>query len=407
MIIFNRQSSPTGFDTEPAKPEPKIEIRLTDYTLEFIDKFSSNKAFFDKSTDPTVKVSDVLASIAHIYERIRNIIEYKSEHVLRRNAIERMLKRLLGERPSHDTSRLAYVLIRELIWAKYFPNDTIPRSKVKQVAVIINKYLFLLGLLLDQGTVISGNQLRDWVWGLASCEIEETLDPSVREAYVMLMFAWVKHYFIWQSDKLSQQEKDTQVYLAIHRALAKSDEPIMRYHLLVQKYPAWSQSQKQTVSELAQNFTTIHQAIEKYLNYPDRFKLYRLLKKHIAPFEVFKTLVMQKGNQIKPVLENQEQFTQSVSNICQNKYAQIQKKVTRGIVRSIIYIFLTKVLFALLIEVPYELYRIGQLTILPLTINIIVPPGMMLLIGLTIKIPGEANTYRIINKLKTIVYTNN
>ena len=51
----------------------------------------------------TIRVSETLGAIAYLYERIRNIVEYKNEQVLRRNAIERILKRLLWERATRDS----------------------------------------------------------------------------------------------------------------------------------------------------------------------------------------------------------------------------------------------------------------------------------------------------------------
>ena len=50
------------------------------------------------------------------------------------------------------------------------------------------------------------------------------------------------------------------------------------------------------------------------------------------------------------------------------------------------------------------MYRFGTLTYLPLAINVVVPPVMMYLFGLTIRAPGTANTERILSRLKSIVY---
>jgi len=59
-----------------------------------------------------------------------------------------------------------------------------------------------------------------------------------------------------------------------------------------------------------------------------------------------------------------------------------------------------------LLEAPYELFRFQSIRFVPLAINISVPPLMMALIGLAIRVPREENTRRIFNKLKTIVYLN-
>jgi len=254
-------------------------------------------------------------------------------------------------------------------------------------------------------TGVTSGKLRPWVWGIASCEIEEAVDPSNREPYVILMYTWFRQYFIWRDD-VSEHEKEIQIYLAIHRALAKSDEEIMRYHLLVKEFPDWLAGKTETLDALAGRFHSVYTEIEKHLSFPHKDKLFRIIQKQVAAFEIFKQLVKEVGSKTQATLEDPNTFEGKVRAICQTKYDQIQQKVNRGIVRSILYIFVTKVMLALLIEIPYELYRFGGLNYLPLGINVIVPPGMMWLIGLTIRAPDAANTERIIAKLKTVVYQN-
>lgn len=406
VTLFAKPESNKSLTTTPPTQEADIVsqlLPLSSYSETFLQELDKMAKVYSHGGD-TVRVSEVLGSIAHLYERIRNVVEYKGEHVLRRNAIERILKRLLWEHAGHDTERIAAILIRELIWARYVPNDAFPKSKVKEIAQIVGKYLFFIGLLTEKGVAISGNKLREWIWGVASCEIEEVIDPANREPYVELMYAWFTQYFTWQDEALSMHEKELQIYLAIHRALTKSDDEIMRYHLLLKEYPQWGLADDKVVRVAAGNFFRIYEEVEKHLDYSDRYSLFRIIKRHTAPFEVLRELVNEEGSGAKVILQNQEKFEWKVREICQKKYALIQKKVNRGIIRSILYIFVTKVVFALLLEVPYEMYRFGSLTLLPLGINVVVPPSMMMLIGLTIRAPGENNTQRIISKLKTVIY---
>lgn len=396
VTLFGHPPDPGDATSE----KPPAIPALAPFTERFLATRDKEATRDERGAEPTIRVSDVLGSIAHLYERIRNVVEYKGEHVLRRNAIERIFKRLMWERAGHDTERIAMVLLRELIWARYLPNDSVPKSKIKAVGKIINKYLYLLGLL----TSVS-NSDREWVWGVASCEIEEALDPASREPYVILMFEWFKAHFDWNDEAVSQHEKEIQLYLAIHRALAKSDAEIMRYHLLLKEFPQWRTVNEAEVTQFAGKFFSLKREIETHLSFADLLTLFRVVQKHVAPFEIFKSVAAGEGTGLRLLLSNEPLFISRVREVCEGKYRQIQNKVNRGIVRSIIYIFVTKVLFALAIEIPYELYRFGTLTYLPLGINIVVPPSMMWLIGLTIKAPGEANTQRIISRLKTIVYT--
>ncbi|RJR16214.1 hypothetical protein C4579_00670 [Candidatus Microgenomates bacterium] len=399
----------TLFQSEPIDVEPIVSKNqdssspLTAYLESFLRVKTQEQAAI--ASGPTIRVSEVLGTIARLYERIRNTVEYKGEQVLRRNAIERILKRLLWERSHKDTQKIASLLLRELIWARYIPNDAIPKHKSSEVAAIIAKYQHLLGLLQVKGLAISHDQVKNWVWGIASCEIEEALDIKHREPFVQLMYAWFTQYFRWENEGLAEHEKQAQIYLAVHRALTKSDEHVMRYHLLLHAFPDWKKDPK-VVEIFAHNFYGVYERIEKQLNFPDRFNLYRLVQKQVAAFDILRDLIEREGAHVRSTLSDPDIFEQKVREICAIRYNQIQKKVRTGIIRSIIYIFVTKVIFALIIEIPYELYRLGHLTYLPLGINVVVPPLMMLVVGLTIQAPDETNTIRLLSRLKTIVYRN-
>ena len=95
------------------------EAALSEYTSKFLRLYKRNLSQVENSIGPTIQVSAVLGKLARLYERIRTIVEYKGEHVLRRNAIERIIKRLIWEqgsvRQDIDTKKVAETLIKELI----------------------------------------------------------------------------------------------------------------------------------------------------------------------------------------------------------------------------------------------------------------------------------------------------
>ena len=130
-----------------------------------------------------------------------------------------------------------------------------------------------------------------------------------------------------------------------------------------------------------------------------------MVQKYTAPFQILKDLIEENSDKAKKILEDPEKLEWKIREDCNRRYAQIQTKVNRGIARSIIYIFTTKVLLAFLTEVPYEIFIIKKVNPVPIAINAIIPPGLMFLVGLTIRKPNEANTKRIIGGIKGIVYS--
>src|SRR3989304_5891798 len=109
VTLFSDRKEEDKTDKPPATTTalvPQPEQKLTPYMENFIKAWEKAQNT-TQSAGATLRVSEVLGSLARLYERIRNVVEYKGEHVLKRNAIERILKRLLWERSSHDTQRIA------------------------------------------------------------------------------------------------------------------------------------------------------------------------------------------------------------------------------------------------------------------------------------------------------------
>jgi len=220
------------------------------------------------------------------------------------------------------------------------------------------------------------------------------------------MYEWFLSYFEWQDTDIPDDEKNLQIYLAIHRSYPKSDEPIMRFHLLQRKFPGWQNAGKEAVDDFIQRFGVIYQEIEDELDFKGRYTLYRKIQRHAAAFEIFHAIAAKEESNIRNLLLEESKFEKKVRLVCEENYSQIGKRVNTGIVRSIIYIFITKVLLALILEVPYEVIRFGDVRYIPLSLNIMFPPLAMWIIGFSIKIPGEKNTGAVISRLKSVIYAN-
>ncbi|KPJ70985.1 hypothetical protein AMJ51_00375 [Microgenomates bacterium DG_75] len=359
------------------------------------------------STQPRIRVGQVLGSVAFTYEKIRNVFDYKGEHLLRRNAIQRILRRLIWERGNTDPPALANSLTRELIWARYFENETIPQNKVDEIAKIIAKYLELLNLVTKkEKRNKKNNDWRDWVLGIASCEIEECLVPELFtiEAYSQAMFFWFKENFDWQDEDVRPREKDIQIYIAIHRSLPKSDEARIHYHLLKVYFPNWEIADEVTIEKVKKNIFEIRQEIDGQLNHPLQLRLYRFVQRHAAPFQILQEVIEENPRESRKILANPEKLEKKVREICERRYSQIREKVNRGIIRSIIYIFVTKVLLAFILEIPFEIFVLKKINLLPIAINAFIPPALMFFVGLSIRRPDEANTERVIERIKSFVY---
>jgi hypothetical protein len=389
----------------------KIEVEtspeLSDEALRLIAQYKEGKSSQKfGSVDSTIKVSQVLGPLAFIYERIRNAVEYKGEHLIRRNAIERILRRQIWERKSYEPALLAETLMKELIWARYIKNDFIPKRRLKTIEFIVTKYLEVFASLEKNATNYNYADLKDWFLGIFSAEIEEALDENIfyKEALNYCVFSWFKKNYFWVDSDLSEEEKDIQIFIALHRSLSKSDNAGIRYRLLKVYFPEWIEKKEFDPESELNKVIEIERKIERQITSPYQPKMYRFVQRHSAAFLVLKEIIDNDYESIREIFESPEKIEEKVTEVCKTKYGEIGKKVSRGIFRSIIYIFLTKVFLAILIEMPYEIFVNNKINFLPLSINIILPPFLMFMVGLSIRRPDEDNTKRIISIIKSFVY---
>ena len=415
-VIFNsgkpddKRLARRGIKQKPLEEKRRMNV-LSEEAQILLDQYQKILEKERKgSAEPNVEVSQVLAPVAFLYERVRNAIDYKGEHLLKRNAIERILRRQIWERPQRGVGKHANHLVRELIWARYIKNDTVPKSSIEKTALVIEKYLKVIELVTLNSRGSKGpkkkSELRAWFFGVASCEIEEIIDPTVSYSEVLNypVYLWFKKHFDWQDEGLSEKDKDVQIMIAVHRSLPKSDEPRIRYHLLNTFYPKWMEIGDREAEKNIENIIKIVNRIERYLDSPVQARIYRFVQKQAAAFHILKEVIEENIEESQELLRDSKILDGKIRLICERRYDEIRQKVKRGTTRSVIYIFTTKVLLAFLIEIPYELIFLGVLNYVALLINTIFPPALMFMVGLTIKRPDEANTKRIIQKVRSFVY---
>ena len=78
-----------------------------------------------------IKLNKMIGKLAFFYEKIRNTLDYKDEHLFRKDAIRRIMnRRLIPKMTGEDIAR---PLINELIRARYLTDNTIPESKINHL----------------------------------------------------------------------------------------------------------------------------------------------------------------------------------------------------------------------------------------------------------------------------------
>lgn len=356
--------------------------------------------FAAKPGEGTIQVSQMASRMAFVYERMRNALEYQEIHLIRKNTIERILKRRLIGRVK--PSELAPDLLSELIRGRYLPDNAVPEHRIAQVSAILNRYFYLFNRL---PLYLQGKERRQtyrWLLGIAAVEIDNCLvSPEKALALAEYMYGTIHESVVLDQD-IPEKERNIQIYLGVHRALLRSDQSILRYHLFRYYNEGWYQADREQVEQVAQHAKQLKEQIDGHVNHPIGDYVFRYLKKYAIYFHVIKDVVEKDPATFRTRVANHDTLIENITEACATRYLQARTKLRRGAVRAIIYIFITKMMLALILEVPYDLYLYQHLNYLPLIVNAIFHPLLLFFIALTVRIPAKENTLQIIKGIQSI-----
>lgn len=342
-------------------------------------------------TADLIEVSSATKRIAFAYERFRNTLEPDEEEILRRRAILRILERRLFE--DRPPATIAITLLQELIRGNYITPP--PRS----FAVDIGRYLkkakqLYAGLALKH---------QDWLLELVAVAIDHQLFPSHRqEALVHLMYHDIFRRVVWVSDFVAEQDRPTQLYLTCHRALFAADKSELAYHYFVHQFPAWAKEEMsvEEIDILLKELPAFHDHIEQVLNHPATDRLTRLLRPAAVPYLILRDVLSARQ---EAAVSSDQAFEAAAREAFDHKVQHTRGRMSRRAWHSILFLFLTKTLLALFVEVPYERYLLGEIHYLALGSNIAFHPLLLFILATTVRLPGQANSDATFEQLKRIV----
>lgn len=376
-----------------------FEIILLYQKLEQLQK---NKAQENK-IENKIEVDEISSQFSALYEKLRNSVDFKEVHLLRRFAIERNIKRLfIMERLR---PQFAQSLIEDLIRSRYLKNNTIAESKIKEVERIIEKYNKLFLLMND---IYHGEEVKkyfDWLIGVEACEIDVCLNPEdIADAVIEAMYQVTKPRIKLTGDDLSIKEKNIQLYIAIHKSLVKSDDTIISFHLLNLYFDKWTYADNAVIKVLATNIPSIYNTVYHHLRHPYQRKILQSIKEPVVTFQILHELILEHGDNLEDILIDPEKLQTEAKILINQKYNNIRDRVSRSSVRAIVYIFITKIALAMIFELPYEMYVIQEVNYINLIINATFPPLLMFFVTLSIIPPSKENTEKILENLNNLIY---
>jgi len=324
--------------------------------------------------DSPKETDDPVGKLAQVYETARNALEYRAQHLVRRAAIERILKRELVF--SSGSKRISEILVQELRWARY--TSAVHGEEIQE---LMEKYYELIK---------SGKYDREWLVGLVSAEIEEKLNPnSDYQKFTNFAFHVMKHMI--RAEEISNI--DLLLFAAVDKTYSQSDNQQIAFHIfkLISKQAGEDKSTEEIL-------TTTWDYYKKALSNPLLNRLMILVRRQLGPMTLIRDMYFARPAEFEKSVQNEEDFKNLAKWVLSDQLSLMKQRMSTAMWRSLTYVFLTKMLFALILEVPLEKWIGGSVKYLALTINTLFPVAFMWILTAGIKLPGKTSQQKMIER---------
>lgn len=380
-----------------------MTIVLSKYTNALLETLHKAHATSPATDTTHLQVSQTVSFFALAYEKVRNSIEFREEHLVRRAAIERILRRRLAINPSGKGE--GENVVRELLWARYISSEMLKNTQIHTTQKGIDMFCWLVAAVTKMHGRITSKQSQ-YLYDILSCEIEEHLEPhKTKQLNANLHFYYQVLHKKFLLTGVDDTLRDAYFYTAAEVGFAKNDNAYTRYHLFTLHYGLFTHASNEKLTELASAWPTIVNDFEKIIENPYKERLIKHAKRQVAPFLILNDIIKTSEGDPAELLQNEEQLLEKVHASCTKKYVETSTKLRTAMIRSISYIFLTKMIFVLLLEIPLSRFLYGGIDALPLVMNVVMPPLFMGLLVSFFRVPGAKNTQRIYNRIVNIINT--
>ncbi len=358
---------------------------MNDIAANFLSTLSMGKGEKDSNENES---NDPVRVLAKAYEVARNALEYRADHLVRRAAIERIIKRQIVF--EQDTTKVAEALLQELEWARYVSGAKEESLLIADTASIISKYRHALKNFGDN----------KWLLGLISAEIEERLNPTTDyQKFTTFAFNIIKSKIrLNDIDNL-----DLILYVVVDKVFSQSDNEQVSYHILKLIRGQTEDSGTVTTDRL------LAETLKYYnlaTNSPTANRLAVFVRKQIGPLVLIRDMYFAIPEEFEKLTTDRDLFNQSAEKVLREQLHRMRSRLNRATIRSLIYVFLTKMLLIIVVEVPVEKFLRGSGNMLTLLINVIFPVAFMWILTARIKLPVRKDQETLIQAAGETIFGN-
>ncbi len=343
-----------------------------------------------------IQVPGIGKNISNAYELLRRAAESAEEHLLLQKAIYRFYKRSVVFSSTKKSRDIGDDLILELTHAGYLPNNSVSTGTAKAITQIVDS---CVEIYRQMGKAkVPRDERLGWVLDLMSVETEALLNPHHKRAAIA--YVAYQHYldlfprFKLTSSPEDEAEYEFSLYLAVYQVLLKADLATVRYDMV--------RTYRQTPKNL-EEFIDFNRFVDRTYTSLLTQRIKRAVTRYAGPFRILHSLSDDR-NDLPELLANREAFLKAYTEQIGKEYGNVAARLKRGIAKSILFIFITKVSVGLAIEIPYDIVVLGGVALLPLAVNLFFPPLYMASFKLSLRPPSAANASALYTYISQSLY---
>lgn len=351
----------------------------------------------------TVHIPTVGSRLSTAYEQLRNASEFAESSLLQQRAIRRYLVRVLSFHTKVSTTSLAEELVAELTQSEYLSNDRTTQADIKAIAGYIKKYYNAYwDYAASESRASKRMDFQGWILDVLAVRCEQTLSSHLRQ----LLFAhFAVSYFtsrikpkkmLKNGEKVTNDDMTIVLYIATHRALLKSDNATIRTALV--------DSYQKDVGNLDE-FTKFNQKLDRLFDLKTTVYATRVVSKNGAALRfIYTGFYAPDAPLTVHSLKSPDMLAQNLRQHIEHEYSELDRRLDTGIVRSIMFLLITKGIIGFAVELPYDILLYGKLILVPFLINLFFPSVFIAITRLTLSTPVERNTLAVINQASSILF---
>jgi len=385
-----------------------------------IEVYKTNFQEAKKPATP-IHVDEIASSVAKFYEMVRKVVDWKEDSVLRRSAIERVLKRTLFPKLTGmvrleqvDTYRVSYTITADLIRGGHLPNDEIAQEKVLKVEIILKKYLYILehAIFSSQELIPIKRKMNfsSFIIELAAVDIEEILSNPVKERVLLeaMTETLTSRIRIIPEGAVSDANKKTHVFIATCRTLFDLDDSYILVQLLRYTHPDWYTPSQTLLETLATSIPNVWLTKHTVLEHPLSRKLYAISERVDTVFTLLGDIIekyKETPDKLTKVLSDKIKLKEIITEVYEKRYFSLKTRLVRLAIFSTLSVFLSNWVTFFIVEVPMASWFAEGFNVFTAAIDFVVPTIVMFFLVSIIKPPPASNQNRVLSFVYQFVYS--